>query len=205
MPERLSHGITIRRLWRSDRAAVLAYFLRLDPETRANRFMGTVSEAGVRAYAERVLTTEGLVFGAFADGILRGLGELRPDAETPMSAAVGMSPVVLRPLGTCAEAAFAVERPYRRNGIGSTLFERIAESARNRGVVDLHVRCLSRNAPMRELARKHGADLHAAGSETDGALHLPQPTPFSFWHESIASAFDITLALTASSNRQPIP
>lgn len=200
--DRLSPDVTIRRLWLSDRSVVLAYFLRLDPETRANRFMGTVGEAGVRAYAERALTADGLMFGAFAEGALRGLGELRPGSEQPRSESFfGQKRVALHPLGSQAEAAFAVERAYRRNGIGSALFERIAEAARNRGVVDLHVRCLSRNAPMKNLAQKHGADLHQAGSETDGALHLTHPTPFSLWHESIAAAFDITLALASAGRR----
>src|SRR5690349_15239979 len=69
---------TIRRLWPADRAAVLDYFLRLDPETRASRFMGNVSEAGVRAYAAQALTAEGVMYGAFVGGVLRGLAELRP-------------------------------------------------------------------------------------------------------------------------------
>lgn len=192
-------GCTIRRLWLSDRAAVLDYFLRLDPEARASRFMGALSEAGVRAYAARSLTAEGLMFGAFVDGCLRGLGELRPMDPVPaLPAAAGLNGVVLRPLGRRAEAAFAVERAYRRNGIGSALFERIAEAARNRGVSDLHVRCLARNAPMKGLAEKHGADLTFAGVETDGELHLAQPTPFSLWHESIAAAFDMSLAIASA-------
>ena len=97
---------SIRRLWQADRDAVLDYFLRLDPETRASRFMGNVSEAGVRAYAARALIAEGVMYGAFADGVIRGLGELRP-----------MGPSVSRyTLGPHAEAAFAVERPFRRRG-----------------------------------------------------------------------------------------
>ncbi|MFD0936900.1 GNAT family N-acetyltransferase, partial [Methylobacterium trifolii] len=90
-------GHSLRRLWPSDRDRVLAYFLRLDPETRANRFMGNVGEAGVRAYAERSVVADGLMFGAFVDGELRGLGELRPAGPHP----AGL-------LGAQAEAAFAV-------------------------------------------------------------------------------------------------
>ncbi|MEA1831059.1 GNAT family N-acetyltransferase [Methylobacterium durans] len=178
----------VRRLWPSDRAAIVEYFLRLDPETRAGRFMGAVSEAGVRAYAERSVSAEGLMFGAFKDGMLRGLGELRPAGPRPP----GMI------LGPEAEAAFAVERDFRRTGLGSALFARIADAARNRGVSDLHVRCLTRNGPMRGLAAKLGADLRPAGPETEGALHLARPTPFSLWHEGIAEAFDLTLAFAAA-------
>ena len=61
---------------------------------------------------------------------------------------------------------------------------------------DLHVRCLSRNGPMLRLAAKHGAALQREGVETDGALHLDRPTPFSLWHETIAETFDFTIAVS---------
>ncbi|WP_244498634.1 GNAT family N-acetyltransferase [Methylobacterium sp. GXS13] len=165
---------------------MLDYFLRLDPEARANRFMGNVSEDGVRAYATQAVTAEGVMYGAFVDGQLRGLAELRP-------LGTGTPPYIL---GRSAEAAFAVERGFRRQGIGAALFARIARAARHRGVVDLHVRCLSGNGPMLRLATKHGAALQRAGTETEGALQLARPTPFSLWYESIAEAFDFTLAVS---------
>ena len=98
--------------------------------------------------------------------------------------------------GPRAEAAFAVERAFRRRGIGADLFARIARSARHRGVEDLHVRCLSGNGPMLRLAAKHGAALQHAGSEIEGALHLARPTPFSLWYEGIAETFDFSLAVS---------
>lgn len=177
---------TVRRLWPADRDAVLDYFLRLDPETRASRFMGNVSEAGVRAYAAQAVTSDGLMYGAFVDRVLRGLGELRPMGPCPSRYI----------LGPQAEAAFAVERAFRRRGLGADLFARIARAARHRGVVDLHVRCLSGNGPMLRLAAKHGAALQHVGSEIDGALHLERPTPFSLWYEGIAEAFDFSLAVS---------
>ncbi|WP_244473086.1 MULTISPECIES: GNAT family N-acetyltransferase [unclassified Methylobacterium] len=178
----------IRRLWPSDAAAVEAYFLRLDPETRANRFMGTLSDAAALAYARRALRIDGVVFGGFVDGTLRALGELRPTRAPPSRYRLGAE----------AEAAFAVERGYRRNGLGHALFRRIAGAARNRGVRDLRVRCLSRNRPMQNLALRVGADLRMADGEAEGALHLARPTPVSLWQESVTEAFDFTLALAAA-------
>ncbi len=177
--------VTVRRLWPADRDAVVACFLRLDPDTRANRFMGNVSEAGIRAYAADAAAARGAMYGAYVGGILRGLGELRPTGR-------GASAYLL---GPDAEAAFAVERACRRRGIGAALFARIVRAARHRGVIDLHLRCLSRNRPMLRFAAKHGAALHREGVETDGALRLDRPTPFSLWRETIAEAFDITLAV----------
>lgn len=178
----------IRRLWATDQTAVEAHLLRLDPETRAERFMGTLSDAAVRRYAQDAMRAEGLMFGVFRDGALRGLGELRPaGARHP-----GLS------LGRGAEAAFTVERSHRRHGLGQALFRRIVEAARNRGVRDLHVRCLPWNRPMQGLARKVGASLHIRADEADAALHLAYPTPVSLWREGLVEAFDFTLALAAA-------
>ena len=123
MPDRTLAGCEVRRLWPGDRAAVLAHFQRLDPETRANRFMAAVSERVALAYAERSFANAGLMYGAFVEGALRGLGELRP---------AGPPSLGLR-LGRQAEAAFAVERGHRRHGLGSALFRRVVGAARNRG------------------------------------------------------------------------
>jgi GNAT superfamily N-acetyltransferase len=176
----------VRRLWPSDRQAVLDYFCRLDGDTRASRFMGHVSEAGIRAYAEQAMTARGVMYGAFLDGTLRGLAELRP-------ATAGRSSYYL---GREAEAAFAVEREFRRKGLGAALFRRITQAARNRGVSDLHVRCFARNGPMIRLACRQGAELSRDGFEADGALHLEHATPLSVWYETIAEAFDFTLSVT---------
>lgn len=193
MPHHPSSESTIRRLWPSDRAVVQAYFLRLDPETRANRFMGALSDAAALAYARRAMRADGLMFGAFVGGVLRGLGELRPLEKRPSGFGFGGE----------AEAAFAVERDFRRLGLGQGLFQRIADAARNRGVRDLHVRCLSWNGPMRSLAAKVGADLHLSGGEAEGALHLPRATPVSLWHEGVTEALDFTLAVAAAAETRP--
>lgn len=55
--------IFCRRLWPSDIDTVRAFILRLDSETRANRFLAAVSDATALAYAERALVTKGLVIG----------------------------------------------------------------------------------------------------------------------------------------------
>lgn len=175
-----------RRLWPSDRRAVEAHFLRLDSQTRANRFMAAIGDHGALAYAARSFDHAGVMYGAFVNGALRGVGELRPGG-----------PRGLGPLGHRAEAAFAIERGYRRRGLGAMLFRRVVGAARHRGVADLHVRCLTANAPMRNLARKLGAELSLTGPETDGTIRLATPTPFSLWRESLVEAFDLTLANAA--------
>lgn len=156
--------------------------------------MAALSDAAALAYASRALTVDGLVFGGFVDGELRALGELRP-LTGPAS---GLS------LGREAEAAFAVERGFRRNGLGHALFRRIAAAARHRGVRDLHVRCFSRNGPMRGLAAKFGAEMRLSDGEAEGALALATPTPVSFWQQSLTEALDFTLAVAVAAAAEPL-
>ena len=55
-----------------------AYLLRLDPDSRRNRFAGAVSDEFVRDYAELSFGIDPLIHGFFVDGTLRGAAELRP-------------------------------------------------------------------------------------------------------------------------------
>ena len=182
----------IRRLWPSDLPAVEAHFLRLDIGTRYDRFMHAMGDDAITAYARRAVRTEGLMFGCFVEGCLRGVAELRPASTR----ATG--------LGHEAEAAFALERPFRRLGLGTQLFRRLARAARNRSVRRLKVRCLAENRAMQALARKLGSDLVLAGYESGGELRLASPTPLSLWNEGLEDGLDLTLAAVAGSAR-PVP
>lgn len=183
----------IRRLWPSDLPAVEAHFLRLDMATRHDRFMHGMGDEALLAYARRAVRTEGLMFGCFVEGTLRGVAELRPTALAPARAGdLGSR------LGQEAEAAFALERPYRRLGLGTQLFGRLARAARNRAVRRLTVRCLSENRAMQALARTLGSELVLAGYESGGELRLSDPTPLSLWQEGLEDGLDLTLAASAA-------
>ena len=53
------------------------HLLRLDPQSRRDRFSGGVSDDFLIDYAAHCFGAGDLVFGAFVDGALRGAGELR--------------------------------------------------------------------------------------------------------------------------------
>ncbi|MEH3145485.1 MAG: GNAT family N-acetyltransferase [Methylobacterium frigidaeris] len=159
----------------------MGHFHRLDGEGRFNRFLGPVSDDGAAAYAARALGAAGRVYGAFVGDTLRGIGELRPARG--------------HRLGAEAEAAFTVEAPFRRRGLGTALARRVAEAGRNAGVRQLHMRVLARNRPMRALAQGLGADLRAAGRETHAVLALAPATLFSLWQESWDGLFEAALTM----------
>jgi RimJ/RimL family protein N-acetyltransferase len=175
----------IRRLWPTDLAAIEAHFLRLDPATRRDRFMHAMGDEAIRAYARHAVTTDGLMFGCLIAGELRGVAELRPASARDSG------------LGPEAEAAFAIERPFRRGGLGTRLFRRLARAARARSVRRLKVRCLAENRAMQALARKVGSDLVLAGWESGGELSLAAPTPLALWQEGLEDGIDLTLAAAA--------
>ncbi|MGF3027473.1 N-acetyltransferase family protein [Methylobacterium aquaticum] len=174
-------GFRIRRLWSTDRDAVVTLFRGLDPDSRFDRFMGAVSEAAAAAYAAHAVSAEGLVFGAFAEGTLRGIGELRPAGARAE-----------------AEIAFAVAPGHRGRGLGVALGARLAQAARNGGTRRLHLRCLAGNRPMRALARRLGAELRLGGGEIHAVLALSPPTLFSLWREGMDGVFDAAAAASAA-------
>lgn len=180
-------AVSCRRLWPSDGAAVRAFFLRLDAETRARRFRSAVSDRMAESYAERAMVARGTMFGVYVDGSLRALGEMRPlgakESGTERS----------------AEVALVVERGFRRAGFGSLLLRRLSEAARNRGIAALRLHCLPYNAPMRRLAARLGADLRVEGGESAGAIRLARATPLSLWREGIEDCLDFGLAAAACS------
>src|ERR1700741_903055 len=69
---------TIRKLWIGEAALYCAHLLRLDRESRRNRFGGTVADDYIRGYAQPKNLTDAVIHGFFVDGELRGVAELRP-------------------------------------------------------------------------------------------------------------------------------
>lgn len=183
---------SLRRLWPSDGPAVRAFFLRLDPETRANRFMAAVGDRAAAAYAAQAMVAPGMIVGVFVDGTLRALGELRPFGPGHADA-------------RRAEVALTVEQGFRRAGFGLRLLRRLAEAARNCGLVELRLRCMPHNVAMRRLVAGLGAELRFTEGESEGAIRLAQPTPLSLWREGIEATLDFNLAMATLPRSRPLP
>src|SRR5258705_11059801 len=107
MYEPLVSDGSVRRLWVGQTEFYRQHLLRLDAESRRNRFGGAVSDEFIRRYAESTVLSGALIYGSFADGVLRGAAELRQ----------------LERAGD-AEAALSVERSWQSHGVGTALLER---------------------------------------------------------------------------------
>lgn len=163
-----ANGIPIRKLWHGDLDAFRAHLLRLDENTRRQRFGGAVSDDFLIHYAETVFRVESVIYGAFVNGTLRAAAELRNLAEI-------WSPE--------AEAAFSVEADWQDEGLGTRLMDRILIVAQNRSIQKLYMVCLKENQRMRHLAEKYDARLTLDDGEASGTMAPGFPTPASMLDE----------------------
>ena len=95
MHEHLIDGGSVRKLWIGETILYREHLLRLDAESRRNRFGGAVSDDFLRTYSEPSGLSDAVIHGFFVEGVLRGAAELRPLAA-----------------GNEAEAAFSIEKPW---------------------------------------------------------------------------------------------
>ena len=157
-------GGVIRKLWSGETHAYRDHLLRLDAESRHNRFCGTIADSIIRTYAATARGSDVIIHGFFVDGVLRGA-------------------VDLRIFGREAEAAFSIEKPWQSLGIGSALLERSLLAARNRGIKLLQVCCIVENHRMQQLARKFEAELTFDFGTVIGKMENSHPTPLSVMQE----------------------
>jgi GNAT superfamily N-acetyltransferase len=180
MLDPLPQGGLIRKLWIGEAEHYRDHLLRLDTESRRNRFAGSVSDDFVRGYADLSFGIDAIIHGFFVDGTLRGAAELRP---------------IGTPITREAEAAFSIEKPWQSHGVGSMLLERTLLAARNRGLKFLHMACLADNKRMQQLARKFDAELSFDFSSVVGEVTAPRPTPLSLVREILADSHGFATAM----------
>jgi GNAT superfamily N-acetyltransferase len=173
MPKVFIEGGVIRKLWSVE--TYCEHLLRLDAESRRNRFNATIADDTVRGYVATACGSDVILHGFFVDGVLRGVADLRI-------------------LGREAEAAFSIEKPWQGHGVGSALLERSLLAARNRGAKLLQVCCLVDNYRMQHLARKFEARLIFDCGTVIGTMENPQPTSQSLMQEMVADAHSFAAA-----------
>jgi GNAT superfamily N-acetyltransferase len=179
MHEPVTDGV-IRKMWIDRAGPYRDHLLRLDRDSRRNRFGGAVSDEFILNYIELSLGLDAVIHGFFVDGILRGVAELRPLGNG---------------FADEAEAAFSIETPWQSNGVGTALLERTLLAARNRGIKLLHMACLVNNARMIELARKFEAELKFDFGSVIGEVEAAHPTPMSVWRELVADTHGFATAM----------
>ncbi|MBV8262959.1 MAG: GNAT family N-acetyltransferase [Candidatus Eremiobacteraeota bacterium] len=135
------------------------HLLRLDLDSRRDRFNGFLDDSFIERYAARCDEDGTLIIGYFVDGLVRGAAELHPPGGSP---------------DQFPEVAFSVEASVRRKGIGTMLFRRLIAEARRKGYRALRITTGASNHAMRALAKKFGARLEFRRGESTGTLYLTE-------------------------------
>lgn len=148
---------TIRTLTAREMPLLREHLLRLDAESRRDRFNGAIDERFIESYAERCLADGTVVIAYVEDDKVVAAAEL----HQPDTAPDGLP-----------EIAFSVEPHVRRKGLGSILFRRLIAEAEGRGYERLRITTGYSNEAMRALAHKFGARLSFKHGETTGTIDL---------------------------------
>ena len=152
---------TVRVLSARELPLFREHLLRLDRDSRHDRFNGALDDDFLATYAARCVSDGTIIIAYFENDVVRGAAELhQPD----------LSP------GSLPEIAFSVERAVRRQRVGTMLFTKLIEKARSLGYPTLRITTGAQNDAMRALARKFGARLTFRHGESTGNIDItPMP------------------------------
>lgn len=133
------------------------------------RFCGSASDATIRRFCEQRRGLNSVVLGFFADGELRGAGELTVCGSTPWPIA--------------GELALSVEGPFQNRGVGSELARQLVVIGSNRWVSRIRMLWLLENLRMRAIASRYGPQLHTESGQIECEIRPPWPTYLSVLEE----------------------
>jgi GNAT superfamily N-acetyltransferase len=156
------------------------HLLRLDPESRHDRFHGFMDDGFIERYAAKCANDGTVIIAYIEDGVVRGAAELHPPDQSPDSQ---------------PEIAFSVEASVRRQGVGSILFKKLIAEARSRGHGSLRITTGAQNQAMRALARKFGAHLTFRQGESTGSINLQPVSQPEFAKRDVAAPVDTARAM----------
>jgi GNAT superfamily N-acetyltransferase len=167
---------TVRTLARHEELPLLRdHLLRLDPESRHDRFHGFMDDDFIEQYAAKCASDGTVVIAYLENGLVRGAAELHPPAQSPDAQ---------------PEIAFSVETGLRRRGVGTILFRKLIAVARAKGYRSLHITTGAENEAMRALARKFGAHLTFRHGESTGSIVLTELPPAEIGRFAAATPLD---------------
>jgi GNAT superfamily N-acetyltransferase len=178
---------TVRTLSRQEELPLLRdHLLRLDRESRHDRFHGFMDDGFIERYAAKCAEDGTIIIAYLENGVVRGAAELHPPDRSPDSQ---------------PEIAFSVEAQLRRQGVGSVLFRKVIAEARAKGYRSLRITTGAQNEAMRTLANKFGAHLTFRHGESTGSIDLKQQAQPEPARPAIATPFDAARAM-ANFNRE---
>ena len=158
------------------------HLLRLDRESRHDRFHGFMDDDFIERYAAKCADDGTVIIAYIENGVVRGAAELHPPDQSPDS---------------LPEIAFSVEACVRRQGVGSVLFRKLIAEARSKSYHSLRITTGAQNQAMRALANKFGAHLTFRHGESTGSIDLRQHPQPGLARYAIATPAEAARAIVA--------
>jgi GNAT superfamily N-acetyltransferase len=171
---------SVRTLRRQELSLLRDHLLRLDRESRQDRFHGFIDDAFIERYAAKCAGDGTVIIAYIEGGVIRGAAELHPPDQSEDSV---------------PEIAFSVEARVRRKGVGSILFRKLIAEARSKGYQSLRITTGAHNQAMRALANKFGAHLTFRRGESTGSIDLKQQPQSDFAKPAIATRAELIPAM----------
>jgi GNAT superfamily N-acetyltransferase len=171
--------VPIRSLGPRHGERIAQHLKALDRQDRYLRFGYAATDEHIQRYVDGLDFARDDIFGIYNRKL-----------ELIAMAHLAFAPEPAHP--SCAEFGVSVLKKARGRGLGTRLFLRAAVRARNEGVQMLLIHALAENTAMIQIARKSGAVLERAGSETDAYLRLPRGTLDSRMSEMVEEQMALT-------------
>ena len=135
----------VRTLYQQEELPLLRdHLLRLDPESRHDRFNGFMDDGFIERYAAKCADDGTIIVAYIEDGVVRGAAELHPPDQSP---------------DALPEIAFSVEGVGAPAGRRHHPVQAADPEARWKGYHALRITTGAQNQAMRALANKFGAQL----------------------------------------------
>jgi GNAT superfamily N-acetyltransferase len=171
---------SVRTLRRQELPLLRDHLLRLERESRHDRFHGFIDDAFIEHYATKCAGDGTVIIAYIEGGVIRGAAELHPPDQSEDSV---------------PEIAFSVEARVRLKGVGSILFRKLIAEARSKGYQSLRITTGAHNQAMRALANKFGAHLMFRRGESTGSIDLKQRLQSDFAKPAIATPAELVSAM----------
>ena len=160
---------TIRKLRAWERGKVRDHLLRLSPDDRQRRFLGSVGDDFIVAHSDALFAPDVIVLGCFMRGALCAVGELHQQVTVRI-----------------AEIAITVEPAFQNCGLGTEILRRLVLMARNRGIKTVQCFCLLDNTRAQKIAHRLGGALQCLDGAMEAQIIQPWPSCWSLLDEAFA-------------------
>lgn len=145
--------------------AVYAKHLKYMPDVdRYTRFCYNIKDEAIDQFILSILyhPDDHHLFTATLDDVIVGFGHLAREGDD-------------------WELAVSVDHAHQGQGVANNLMDFMIDWGKTRGVHSVFMHCITQNAKIQHLARKHGLRLvERDGAEVTSRVDLPRPTPMDY-------------------------